>query len=89
MPGAVGPPIVVAEDGRTVVSYTTNVPAGVMDTASFRLRLPPGVAAADMLELVPTPRVRPTRYDVEVTTTNGALRSSGVLESSVRLAVES
>ena len=42
-----------------------------------------------MLELVPTPRVRPTRYDVEVTTTNGALRSSGVLESSVRLAVES
>lgn len=89
VPGAVGPPIVVAEDGRTVVSYTTNVPAGVMDTASFRLRLPPGVAAADMLELVPTPRVRPTRYDVEVTTTNGALRSSGVLESSVRLAVES
>lgn len=63
-----------AEDDRSVVSFTTNVAPGETRVVTFDLELPPRPPGAYTLKLDPTPRVRPTLYDLDITGTGRRLR---------------
>ena len=67
--------MVQAEDGRTVVGFTTDVQAGATVTVELVLRLPPDRRALDTVTVHATPRVRPTTVTVEL----GRLTGSGAL----------
>lgn len=60
-------PTALTEGGRPVVTYWIDVPSGGAHTAELDLRLAPIERADDYsLTLLPSPRVRPTRVDVDL-----------------------
>jgi hypothetical protein len=70
---------VSAENGRTVVSFRSTLPAAQSRTYSLDVILPPQPPNTFSLQLVPNPRVRPTTYAVDLTTDRGRLVRAGTL----------
>lgn len=60
-------PTAMTEGGRPVVTYWVDVPSGGTHTAELDLRLAPIERVDDYsLTLVPSPRVRPTRVEIDL-----------------------
>jgi hypothetical protein len=60
-----------AEDARSVVSFTSNLRAGETRIVTVDLVLPPRAPSAYSLSLLPSPRVRPTVFVVDLDTGGG------------------
>ncbi|MDP1821168.1 MAG: DUF4012 domain-containing protein [Acidimicrobiales bacterium] len=74
------PPHVFTEDGRPLVSYTVDLPAGATSRVAFDITLPPRPDGRYELLAVPSPRIRPT-----VLRTDLDLGDGGRLEARVTL----
>jgi hypothetical protein len=70
-------PVLTSENGRSVVVYQVEVPAGSSRTVTLDLQLPAWLTGPYSLQLVPAPRVRPTSYFVEVAADGSTVASSG------------
>jgi hypothetical protein len=79
------PPVAVTEDGRPVVSYTIDLPAGQRHELDVELELAPRKDGPYELILVPSPRVRPTTWRLELQTGRGLLSRTLELTTSVRV----
>lgn len=64
--GLVSEPVVITEDGRTVVAFDIDLAAGETATATLQLQLPPRPPEPYRFVLVPVPRIRPTVWDVDL-----------------------
>lgn len=74
-------PRALTEDGRPLVGYRIDVPAGEQHVAELRLRFPPRDDADYQMELIPSPRVRPTTASIDLDLGEGrAVRSDVVLD---------
>jgi hypothetical protein len=62
------------EGGRSLVSFTIDVPAEATRTIVLELRLPPRPPGPYSLVLVPQPRVRPTVATLDIATGSGRVR---------------
>lgn len=72
-------PRMLTEGGRAVAGYWIDVAAGETSTVTLDLRLPPVPEDGGYeLTIVPSPRVRPTTYNVGIATDDGVV--SGELE---------
>ena len=65
-------PVLTTEGGRSVVGFDVEVPPGETREVVLTLRFPPRPPGTYVLELAPSPRVRPTVWDVDVTAGPGA-----------------
>ena len=79
------PPIAITEDGRPVVSYTVDLPAGASSHVVLDLRLAPRPAGPYELLAVPSPRVRPTILRTDLSTGTGRLAEHLTLDRTWRL----
>ncbi len=61
------------EDGRPYVAFIVDVPAGQARSLDLSLRLAPRPAGPYRLDLIPSPRVRPTTVRVEIGTGAGTV----------------
>jgi hypothetical protein len=82
------PAISVTEDGRPVVSYTIDLPAGQRHELDIDLELAPRKDAPYELILVPSPRVRPTTWRLNLETGEGLLSRTVELRSGLRIPAE-
>ena len=73
------PPIVAADGGQTVVTFTVTVQPGTTRAVTLDLLVPPGSPGPPSLRLVPTPRVRPTAASVDLTEGAATLRIDELL----------
>jgi hypothetical protein len=74
------PPITVSEDGRPVVSYTVDLPAGASHRIVLDLELAPRPDAPYELIAVPSPRVRPTTLRTDLDLGGARLTEDVVLD---------
>lgn len=74
------PAIADTEDGRPVVSYTIDLPAGERHELDIELELAPRKAKPYEVVLVPQPRVRPTVWRLALVTGDGRLTGTTELE---------
>lgn len=83
-------PAMATEDGRPVVSYWIDLPAGQTHTTELQLQLAPRPAGEPYsIELVPSARVRPTTATVDLDVGSGRrVNGEVVLESGWRLGTE-
>lgn len=72
-------PTARTENGRPLVGYRIDVPAGGEHVTELRLRLPPRDDADYRLDLIPSPRVRPTTVSVDLDLGEGAAARSDVV----------
>jgi hypothetical protein len=79
------PVVVQTEDGRPLVSYTVDLPAGQAHHVTIELTLPPRRDRPYELLAVPSPRVRPTTFRVDLDTGDGRLQGEVSLERTWRL----
>jgi hypothetical protein len=79
------PVVVQTEDGRPVVSYTVDLPAGTAHAVTLELTLPPRRDRPYELLAVPSPRVRPTALRVDLDTGSGRLQAEVPLDRTWRL----
>lgn len=79
-------PVVQAEGGRAVVSYTVAVPAQATSIVVLDLRLPPRADGDYTLTAVPAGRVRPTTLRVDIATGGAPLRATLLLDETYTLA---
>jgi hypothetical protein len=77
------PAITLTEDGRQVVSYTIDLPAGERHEAVIELQLAPRKEETYELVLVPAPRVRPTIWRLGLATGDGLLSRTVELDRSL------
>ncbi|MDQ2648282.1 MAG: DUF4012 domain-containing protein [Actinomycetota bacterium] len=82
------PAISVSEDGRPLVSYTIDLPAGQRHEAIIELELAPRKDEPYELILVPAPRVRPTIWRLGIETGRGFLAQTIPLEESLVVPAE-
>ncbi|MDP1803624.1 MAG: hypothetical protein Q8K72_00515, partial [Acidimicrobiales bacterium] len=73
------PAITTTEGGRSVVSYTIDVPAGQRHEAVIELELAPRRDGPYKIVLVPSPRVRPTVWRLALDTGDGNLTGTSEL----------
>src|SRR5207237_2655109 len=67
------------ESGRTIVSFRTTLQAGESRAVTLDLTLTPRPPGRYELDLIPSPRVRPTAVTVDVDTGDGRVRYAGPL----------
>lgn len=79
------PPVSVSEDGRPIVSWTVDLPAGATSHVVLELRLPPKADRPYQLLAVPSPRVRPTVLRTSLETGRGRLSETVTLDRTWRL----
>jgi hypothetical protein len=79
------PPIEVSEDGRPVVSWTVDLPAGATSHVVLDLRWAPRQTTPYELLVVPSARVRPTILRTDLTTGRGRLVGQLTLDRTWRL----
>ena len=79
------PPVVVSEDGRPIVSWTVDLPAGASSHVVLDLRFAPRAARTYQLLAVPSPRVRPTVLRTDLETGQGRIVGELVLDRTWRL----
>ena len=79
------PAVVLTEDGRPLVSYTVDLPAGEAHHVTIELTLPPRRDRDYELLAVPSPRVRPTTFRVDLDTGDGRLQAEVPLDRTWRL----
>jgi hypothetical protein len=77
------PAISVTEDGRPVVSYTIDLPAGQRHELDIDLELAPRKDEPYEVILVPSPRVRPTTWRLDLETGEGLLARTLELDRSL------
>lgn len=77
------PAIRLTEDGRPLVSYTIDLPAGQRHEAVIELELAPRKPSPYEVILVPSPRVRPTTWRIALDTGEGPLVRTLELRESV------
>lgn len=76
----VEPPASGTEAGRPYVAFTVDVPASEARTVVLELQLAPISAAPYVLDVVPSPRVRPTTVRMDIATDAGPVRGEVVLD---------
>lgn len=69
----VEPPTSGTEAGRPYVTFTADVPAAQTRAVKVSLRLAPRPPDGYRLLIVPSPRIRPTTFDVELSTSDGPI----------------
>jgi hypothetical protein len=79
------PPVYDTEDGRPLVSYTVDLPAGEEHTVVLDLLVPPRRDVPYELIVVPSPRVRPTTLETDLDTGRGRLRVDLALDRTWRI----
>ncbi|MFP5257299.1 MAG: DUF4012 domain-containing protein [Acidimicrobiia bacterium] len=67
------------EGGRPYVSYLVDIRAGQTHTVQLELDLAPRPAGEYLVEIVPSPRVRPTTVEVEISTGGGTVAGDAEL----------
>jgi hypothetical protein len=82
------PAVTQTEDGRPLVSYTIDLPAGQRHEAVIDLELAPRKDEPYELVLVPSPRVRPTTWRLGLETGDGVLAQTLELEESLVVPAE-
>ena len=78
-----GQPSVSSENDRTVVTFGVDPMPGEHRTATLSLRLPSRSLTGYSWTLVPTPRVRPTSYSIELVIGDRRYQKSGTLRTAV------
>lgn len=69
-----------AEAGRPYAAFIVDVPAGEARSVTLTLRLAPRPVGQYVLDLIPSPRVRPTIVRVQITTERGVAQGSVELD---------
>ena len=82
----IGPVATGSEDGRTTISYGISLQAGQGHTRVLDLVLPSRPAQGYEWVLVPSPRVRPTSYELDLAVGDDRLRATGELRRTVAAA---
>ncbi len=82
------PPVVDTEDGRPLVSYTIDLPAGQSHRVVLDLVLPPRRDRPYEMIVVPSPRIRPTTLQTDLDTGRGRIQERLTLDRTWRIGDE-